>query len=150
MGTVMRMGPGNFPLWLGGILGLFGIYLAARGLWRWAREPRQAPPQEEGTLDFVQGDRGPAPVAWSWRDAARGLRAVACIVASMLLFGFLMPRLGLVAALVAMFFVAAFGGREFRWREVLVLTVVMTALAVGVFVVLLKLPFQLFPGVYLL
>jgi hypothetical protein len=50
---------------------------------------------------------------------------------------------------VAMFFVAALGGREFRWREVLVLTVVMTALAVGVFVVLLKLPFQLFPGIYL-
>ena len=68
----------------------------------------------------------------------------------MLIFGFVLPRLGLVAALVPMFFVAALGGREFRWREVLVLTAVMTALAVGVFVYLLKLPFQLFPGVYLL
>jgi putative tricarboxylic transport membrane protein len=122
MGTAMRMGPGNFPVALGLILGLFGIFLVARGL-GWP-------------------EKTPAPVAWSWRP-------VTCIVASMLLFGFLMPRLGLVPALVAMFFAAALGGREFRWREVLVLTVVMTALAVGVFVVLLKLPFQLFPGIYL-
>jgi hypothetical protein len=59
-----------------------------------------------------------------------------------------MPRLGLVPALVVMFFVAAAGGREFRWGEVLVLTVVMTAFSAGVFVRVLKLPFQLFPGVY--
>ncbi len=123
MGTALRMGPGNFPVLLGGILGLFGIYLAARGL-GWP-------------------EKTPGPVAWDWRP-------VSCIVASMLLFGFLVPRAGLVPALAAMFFVAALGGREFRWREVLVLIVVMTALAVGVFVYLLKLPFQLFPGVYLL
>ena len=122
MGTAMRMGPGNFPVLLGGILGLFGIYLAARGLGWPEKTPRR--------------------VAWEWRP-------VTCIVASMLIFGFLLPRLGLIPALVAMFFVAAFGGREFRFREVLVLTVVMTALAVGVFVVLLKLPFQVFPGRYL-
>ena len=121
MGTLMRMGPGNFPAWLGGILGLFGIYLAARGL-GWS-------------------DKTAAPVEWHWRP-------VGCIVASMLVFGFLMPRLGLVPALVAMFFVAAAAGREFRWREVLALTLVMTALAVVVFVVLLKLPFQLVPGFY--
>ena len=66
----------------------------------------------------------------------------------MLAFGFLLPRLGLVPALVAMFFIAALGGREFRWREVLVLSIVMTALAVGVFVIP-KLPFALLPGIYL-
>jgi hypothetical protein len=59
-----------------------------------------------------------------------------------------MPRLGLVPALVALFFTAAAGGREFRFREVLTLTAVMTAFAAGVFVYLLKLPYQLFPGVY--
>jgi hypothetical protein len=151
MGTAMRMGPGNFPVALGGILGLFGIYLAARGLWQWAGGAREAKEASLDfvTLDFVTADRGPAPVAWSWQQVVWGWRAVACIVASMLAFGFLMPRLGLVPALVAMFFIAALGGREFRWREVAALTAVMTALAVGVFVVLLKLPFQLFPGIYL-
>jgi len=122
MGTMVRMGPGNFPVMLGGILALFGVYLAARGL-GW--------PGKSAT-----------PAAWDWRP-------VSCIVASMLAFGFLVPRLGLVPALVAMFVVAALGGRGVRWREVLLLTVLMTAFAVGVFVYLLKLPFQLFPGVYL-
>ena len=118
-GTAMRMGSGYFPTVLGGILVLFGLFLMVRG----ARSTEQG------------------PVAWGWKP-------LACIAASMLLFGFLLPRLGLVPALVALFFTAAFGGREFRFGEVLALTAVMTAFAVGVFVYLLKLPFQLFPGVY--
>ena len=122
MGTLMRMGPGNFPVLLGGILALFGVFLAARGL-GW---PQKTPQR----------------VTWQWRP-------VTCIVASMLIFGFVLPRLGLVAALVPMFFVAALGGREFRLREVLVLTAVMTTFAVGVFVLLLKLPFHVLPGRHL-
>jgi hypothetical protein len=122
IGTLARMGPGWFPAALGVVLALFGVFLMARGI-GWP-------------------EKSPGAVAWGWR-------APLCIVASMLGFGFLVPRLGLVPALVAMFFLAALGGREFRWREVLMLTLVMTALAVGVFVYLLKLPFQLVPGVYL-
>jgi hypothetical protein len=128
MGSLTRMGPGNFPAGLGVVLGLFGIYLMARGA-GW-------------------GAKTAVPVQWNWRP-------VTCIVVSMLAFGFLVPRTGLVPALVAMFFVAALGGPRLkhsgmtRWREVLVVTAVMTALAVGVFVYLLKLPFQLFPGFYL-
>lgn len=120
IGTLMRMGPGWFPAALGVILALFGVFLIARG------------------IGWTHGQT----VSWGWRP-------ITCIVASMLAFGFLVPRLGLVPALVAMFVVAALGGREFRWREVLVLTVVMTLFAVGVFVYLLKLPFQLVPGFYL-
>ena len=118
-GTAMRMGSGYFPTVLGGILVLFGLFLAARG----ARSGEAA------------------PIEWGWRP-------LACIVASMVLFGFLLPRLGLVPALVAMFFAAAAGGREFRFVELLVLTAVMTVFAVAVFVTVLKLPFQLFPGMY--
>jgi hypothetical protein len=82
-------------------------------------------------------------IEWGWRP-------LACIAASLVLFGFLMPRFGLVPALVALFFTAAAGGREFRAGEVLALTALMTAFAVGVFVYVLKLPFALFPGVYFL
>jgi hypothetical protein len=120
-GTAMRMGSGYFPTVLGGILVLFGLFLAARGV----------------------RSRESAPILWGWRP-------LACIVVAMLLFGFLLPRLGLVPALVAMFFTAAAGGREFRFLEVLVLTAVMTAFAVAVFVWVLKLPFQVFPGIYFL
>ena len=149
-GTAMRMGSGYFPAALGWILIGFGTFLCVRGLWRWVPSPRKAK-QADG-LDFVKGERAPAPApaaAWDWRELTWSVRPVACIAASMLVFGFVMPRLGLIPALVPMFFVAALGGREFRWREVLILTIVMTGFAVGVFVMLLKLPFQLFPGFYL-
>ena len=118
-GTAMRMGSGYFPTVLGAILVLFGAYLMLRGMRR----------------------RDPARATWAWRP-------LACIVASMLAFGFLMSRLGLVPALVAMFVIAAAAGREFRFAEVLALTAVMTLFAVGVFVYVLKLPFMLFPGFY--
>jgi hypothetical protein len=120
MGTLVHMGPGNFPAALGLVLSLFGVFIAARG---------------------VGWSKGQS-VAWDWRP-------VGCIVASMAAFGFLLPRVGLVGALIVMFLIAALAGREFRWREVLVLTGVMTVFAVGIFVYLLKLPFQLFPGFYL-
>jgi hypothetical protein len=123
-GTAMRMGSGYFPTVLGGILALFGAWIMARG----ARSGAAS-----GTK--VQ-------VTWGWKP-------LACIVAAMLLYGFLMPRLGLVPALVPMFFVAALGGREFRFGEVLALTALMTAFAAGVFLYALKLPYPLIPGVYL-
>jgi hypothetical protein len=120
-GTAARMGSGYFPTVLGGILVLIGAFLMLRG----ARSREQGPPL----------------LTWGWRP-------LACIVLSMVLFGFLLPRAGLVPSLIALFFVSAAGGRNFRLREVLVLCVVMTALAAVVFVYLLKLPFQLLPGVY--
>jgi len=120
-GAAARMGAGYFPTVLGGILVLFGAFLMARGARSGERER----------------------LTWGWRP-------LACIAASLVLFGLLMPRFGLVPALVALFFTAAAGGREFRFREVLALTAVMTAFAVGVFVYVLKLPYQLFPGVYFL
>ncbi len=120
-GTVMRMGSGYFPTLLGGILACFGLFLVVRAL----------------------KSKETAVLAWGWRP-------LACIVASMVVFGFLLPRFGLVPAVVALFFAAAAGGREFRVREVLILTAVMTAFAMVVFLYVLKLPFQMFPGIYFL
>ena len=118
-GSAMRMGSGYFPTVLGAILALFGMFLTVRG---------------------VRAGDG-AAIAWGWRPLAG-------VVGAMLVFGFLMPRLGMVPALVGMFFAAAAGGREFRVVEVLVLTAVMTAFAVVVFLYVLKLPFQFLPGMY--
>ena len=140
------MGSGYFPTVLGWILGGFGALLAARAAWTWVR---LRPRKKEETLDFVAGAKPAAAPAQAAR-VELGLRPLACVVASMLAFGALMPRAGLVPALVAMLVLAALGGREFRWRGVAVLTVVMTSFAVAVFVYLLKLPFPLVPGIYLL
>jgi hypothetical protein len=118
MGTAMRMGPGYFPTALGIILFLFGVYVVARGV----RSRVQ-----------VRGD-------WGWRP-------LALITLAIVVFGFLLERLGLIPASLAMFFVAAAAGREFRFLEVLLLAAVMTAFSVLVFIWGLKLPYPLLPGV---
>ena len=115
MGFVERMGPGYFPTMLGVILTLFGICIFARGLF--SGEP-------------VQGE-------WGWKP-------LILITLSILLFGFLMERFGLVPAIVAVFFVSALAGHEFRFLETLLLTLGMGAFAVGVFFYGLKLPYPLF------
>lgn len=119
MGAASRMGPGYFPTVLGAILFLFGAYVLVRG---------------------IRGERK-APVAWAWKP-------LALISASIVLFGALVDRAGVIPALVAMFFTAAAAGREFRVKEVLILTVLMSAFSAMVFLYWLKLPYPLFPGVW--
>jgi hypothetical protein len=115
MGWIERMGPGYFPTALGGILCLFGLYILVRGLW--SGEP-------------VAG-------TWAWRP-------LVLINLAIVIFGYAMEQVGLVPALVALCIVAALGGREFRFREVAILAVLMSAFSAGVFVYGLRLPYPLF------
>lgn len=115
MGTASRMGSGYFPTVLGGILVLFGAWLMVRGML---------------SGEQVRGD-------WAWK-------ALAWIALAIVSFGYFMDRFGLVPALVAVFFASAAGGREFRFKEVLALTVVMSLFAVGTFVYALGLPYRFF------
>jgi putative tricarboxylic transport membrane protein len=117
VGTAMRMGPGYFPTVLGGILVLLGAWVAARGLRSGAR---------------VKGE-------WGWKP-------LAFIALAFVLFGLLMPRLGLVPALAAALLASAFGGREFRTKEALVLAVVMSAVASLLLLAVLKMPYPLIAG----
>ena len=63
-------------------------------------------------------------------------------------FGFLMEHVGMLPALVVMFFTAAYAGKEARFLEVLVLTVIMCLAATAIVIWGLKLPYDLFkmPG----
>ena len=119
IGSTMRMGPGYFPTVLGGILFLFGVYVLLRG--------------------FRSGEK----VKGEW-----GYRPLALIAFSIVLFGFLLDRVGMIPAIVATLFAAAAAGREFRLKEVLLLAVVMTAFSAVVFSYGLKLPYPLLPGVW--
>jgi len=118
MGTAMRMGSGYFPTVLGAILVLLGAWVMARGL-------RSGEP--------VKG-------AWGWKP-------LAFIALAFVLFGLLMPRLGLVPALAAAILASALGGREFRTKEALVLAAVMSAFTTVVLLVVLKMPYPLIAGV---
>ncbi len=115
MGLAARMGPGYFPTVLGGILCLFGVIVMIRGI-------RSGEP--------VQG-------TWGWRP-------LGLITLSIVTFGFAMEKLGLVPALILLFFIAALAGREFRFKEVLLLSILMSAFAAAVFVYGLQLPYPLF------
>ena len=116
-GTTLRMGPGYFPRVLGGILILFGIYVMVRGL---------------RSNEKIQGN-------WS-------VRALIVLPLSMVLFGVLMELAGFIPALAALIFVSAASGREFKFKEVLLLTVFLGVLSVAVFIWGLGLPYPLIKG----
>ncbi len=114
-GTSLRMGPGYFPRVLAGILVVFGIYVALRGL---------------RTGEKVEG-------IWGWKP-------LALITLSLVAFGWLMERLGLIPSLAVLFLISAFAGHEFKIKEVMILAVVMILFAYGVFIYGLGLPYRLF------
>jgi hypothetical protein len=119
LGTAVRMGPGYFPTWVGGLVALLGLALALRSL----------------KLD------GPA------LPRVR-LRPIAFVLGGSLAFGYFLKPLGLVLATVVLVVISAAGGHEFRWREVLALAIGLAAFAVGVFVYGLGLPFPLWPQAF--
>jgi uncharacterized membrane protein len=116
-GSAFRMGPGYFPSLLGGILALFGLCLLVRGL------------------------RSSEKIVGSW-----SLRALIMLPLSFVLFGALMDHAGFVPALAVLIFGSAAGGSEFKLGEVALLTVMLTALSVGIFIWGLGLPYPLLVG----
>lgn len=116
-GTALRMGAGFFPVVLGVILVLFGLYFAVRGLHDSAK---------------IEGN-------WS-------IRALVVLPLAFVAFGVLMERAGFVPAMLALTLGSAAAGREFRIGEVLALSVLLTALCVALFIFALGLPYPLIVG----
>lgn len=116
IGTAGRMGAGYFPILLGGLLIVFGLILIASAIWI-NREKIQP-----------------------W-----GLRPLILVLGSVAVFALLIESLGLVVATLALIFISSLGSWEFRLKEVFIIYIILTALAVGVFVYGLKLPFKVWP-----
>jgi len=119
-GTSLRMGPGYFPIVLGALLILFGLYIAAQGL-------RSGAEKIEGSLS---------------------LRALIILPLSLALFGLLIDRAGFIPALMVLIFGSAMASTQFRLVEVLLFTAFLTALCAVVFVWALGLPYELIAGVW--
>ena len=117
MGSALRMGPGYFPIVLGGMIGLFGIY------------------------ELIIGALKPDPVKGNW-----SIRALLILPLAAVVFGILMEKAGFVPALIVLIFISAAASREFKFTEVLISAVVITAASVGVFIYGLGLPYPLFAG----
>ena len=116
-GTALRMGAGFFPVVLGVILVLFGLYFAARGL------------------------RSAEKIVGNWSP-----RALIVLPLAFVIFGILMEHAGFVPAMLALIVGSAAAGTEFRIREVLALSVLLTVMCVALFIWALGLPYPLIVG----
>jgi hypothetical protein len=119
-GSALRMGPGYFPSVLGGIMVVMGIYVLALGL-------RKNHEKIEGNLS---------------------LRALIVLPISMVVFGILMEEAGFIPAMAALIPVSAAAGRDFKWVEVILLTIGLTILCAAGFIFALGLPYPLIKGMW--
>ena len=128
IGNAAKMGPGYFPLLLGALLTVLGGVLVFKAL----------------VFETEDGGRiGP----WAWRP-------VVFIVLANLVFGVLIggmssvgiPPMGLVLAIFVVTILSAKASSEFRWKEVLVLALVLATGSYLTFVVLLKLQLAIWPA----
>lgn len=117
MGTAVRMGPAYFPAVLGGLLAFLGLIVLSMSL----------------TV------KGPGVDKFHFRP-------LLLILVGNIAYGYLMKPLGLVLATGVLVFISAFGGHEFKWKEVTLLYIFLTLFSVLVFVKGLTLPFPLWPG----
>ena len=115
IGSALRMGPGFFPLVLGGVLVVLGVLIAISGY-------LAADGSEIGT------------VPW---------RALVLLMAAIFFFGFTVRDLGLVPALFVSVLLAALAGRNARIVPSLVIAASLTALSVLIFVYALQLRLSL-------
>ena len=116
-GSTTRMGPGYFPTMLGGILVLFGIYIMIVGL--------------------RTGEKITVPCS---------KRSLIVLSLSLVAFGVLMTYAGFLPALAVLTFGSASAGQQFKFSEILLLTLILTGLSVAVFIWGLGLPYPLVKG----
>jgi hypothetical protein len=127
VGSGGRMGPGYFPLLLGITLAILGGAVMFKAL-------------------VVETPDGEKIGKWAFKP-------LVFIIAANLLFGILLgglpsvglPPMGLIAAIFGITIVASLAGDDFRLKEVLVLSVVLSIGSYLAFVVLLKLQFPVWP-----
>jgi hypothetical protein len=167
MGTAVRMGPAYFPTLLGGLLALLGLAVFLRSFVSKLPEALTRIHMSFNIVDLAVGvviyivlgsaskalfknaDYGMlaasvvlAILAFLFRPAAKPL---ILIIASCMVFAYLLKPLGLVLSSILLVFVSALGGHEYRTKEVAILAAALAVFSVLVFVKGLTLPFPIWP-----
>ena len=118
-GTSARPGPGYFPFGL-------GILMAIMGAMVWF-----------GSITVETEDGDPiGPIAW---------KPLIIIVASVVMFGLILPRLGLLISLPLLIIVSALAGDEWHWKDSVISVVVLTLGSWLIFIKGLSLVIPLWP-----
>ena len=164
MGSVVRMGPAYFPTVLGGLLAVLGAAIFVRAFVSKFENPLKVfafrLPLLVGALAvggatyFADSLLKDAPMvqfaltglALFLFFGAFGPRPLFVITLAVVIFGYALKPLGLVLATVILIVLSAFGGHDFRNKEIVILTIGLVLFGVLVFVKGLGLPFNLWPG----
>lgn len=117
MGTGSRMGPGYFPFVLGIIMGLVGVGILIQSL----------------------ATTGPPLSKFAWKP-------LFWILGGVVLFGLIAKVAGLALSIIALVAVSAYGGDEFKIKEVVIASLILAAFSVAVFIYGLKLSFPVWPS----
>lgn len=119
-GSSARPGPGYFPFGLGVLMALLGLVILFRSL----------------AIETESGDR---IGKWAWRP-------LFFVAGAVVVFGWLLPRVGMVIALPILIGMSAWAGSEFRWRDVILNSVVLTTASWAAFVWGLGLSIPVWPA----
>jgi Tripartite tricarboxylate transporter TctB family len=119
MGTSARPGAGYFPLGLGVLTALLGAFILFESL----------------TIETADGEPV-GKIAW---------RPLTLIVLTIVVFGALLPRLGMFITIPILVVMASYAGDEFHWRGVLVSAAILTVFSWLIFIIGLKLTIPLWP-----
>lgn len=128
IGTGARMGPGYFPLLLGVLLGVIGLFIIFKSL----------------VVETANGDK---IGKWAWKP-------LFYIIAANLLFGVLLsgvpklgiPGMGLIAAIYGLTIVASKAGNESSIKQSLILATILSTISYLGFIKLLNLQFPVWPS----
>jgi hypothetical protein len=118
-GSALRMGPGYFPSVLGGMMIAFGVAVMLMG---------------------IKNNEKIKP-GFSWR-------ALIVLPIATVVFGVTMEEAGFIPALLLLIPVSAAASKEFKWLEVLLLTIGLTLLSLAVFIWGLGLPYPMIKGIW--
>lgn len=118
-GNSARPGPGYFPFGLGILLALLGAIVLFKAL----------------TLETEDGEKV-GQLAW---------KPLFVVLASVALFGVLIPRLGLLIALPLLVIASSWASDEFSWKAAVTNAVVLTAMSWVIFVKGLSLTIPVLP-----
>lgn len=118
-GVSARPGPGYFPFGLGILMALLGAFILFESL-------------------VVETDDGEPIGPWAWKP-------LITIVVAVVLFGVMLPRLGMAVSLPVLIVITSLAGDEFHWKDVLINSIVLTIGSWFIFIYGLKLVIPLWP-----
>jgi len=121
MGTAARMGPAYFPTVLGLLLVAVGLFVGFQGL-------RTEDEHGHGAVDKFH------------------FKPLALVLGGVVAFGVLLRPGGLLVALAGLIIISSLGSGEFKWKEIVPLSIGLAVLVLAVFIWGLGLTIPVYPA----